>query len=78
MPHEENIFESIVSIPKADGSIEWWKLTDGWNLVRTDPPISSPASIKQKIVDALVTEATRLGWSVPTSNIILPSFQKGA
>lgn len=35
------------------------------------------AQIKAKIVTALSDEATRLGYSVPASNMILPAFQKG-
>ena len=38
----------------------------------------SLATIKQKVVDALTAEATRLGYFVPASNMILPAFQKGA
>jgi len=36
------------------------------------------ATIKQKFVDAVIAEATRLGYSVTAASIILPAFQKGA
>jgi hypothetical protein len=44
----------------------------------TITPTDTLAQIKTKIVDAISSEATRLGYSVPASNMILPAFQKGA
>ena len=41
-------------------------------------PSDTPAQIKTKVVNAVTTEATRLGYSVPASNMILPVFQRGA
>ncbi len=43
----------------------------------TITPADTLAQIKAKIVDAISTEATRLGYSVSASNMILPAFQKG-
>lgn len=52
-------------------------LRDLSEVVVTISPSESLAQIKQKIVDAISTEATRLGYTVPVSNMILPTFQKG-
>jgi hypothetical protein len=41
-------------------------------------PTDTLAQVKQKLVDAISAEATRLGLAVPASNMILPVFQKGA
>ena len=41
-------------------------------------PSDSLAQIKTKIVSAITAEATALGYNVPASNMILPTFQKGA
>ena len=41
-------------------------------------PTQTPAQIKQAITDAILAEATNLGYSVSASNVILPAFQKGA
>jgi len=36
------------------------------------------ADIKARVVSAITAEATRLGYSVPTTNMILPAFQRGS
>ena len=40
-------------------------------------PADTLTQIKTKIVNAITTEATSLGYSVPTSNMIIPTFQRG-
>ena len=40
----EPISGTIVSLLLPDGSIEWWQLTDGWHLIKTEPAIESMAS----------------------------------
>ena len=30
-----------VGIPKADGTTEWWILTDQWTLLKTDPNVNT-------------------------------------
>lgn len=34
--------------------------------------------VKQKLIEAVLTQASILGYSVTASDIILPTFQKGA
>ena len=41
-------------------------------------PSDTPAQIKTKLVNAIIAEATALGYSVPAANIVLPVFQRGA
>ena len=36
---------SMVTVLNPDGSVDWWKLTDQWRKVLTDPPISSLAPL---------------------------------
>jgi hypothetical protein len=40
----EPVSGSVVAIPKGDGSVEWWELTDSWHLLRTEPSLESLAS----------------------------------
>lgn len=44
MPGEPST-ECVLAVPTPDGSTEWWKLTSGWNLIRTDPPLSSKSDV---------------------------------
>ena len=37
----------------------------------------TPAQIKAKLVNAVIAEATALGYSVSASGVILPSYQRG-
>jgi hypothetical protein len=41
-------------------------------------PSETLSQIKTKLVDAIISEANSLGYSLSASNIILPTFQKGA
>jgi hypothetical protein len=41
-------------------------------------PADTVAQIKTKLVNAIIAEATAIGYSVPAGNIILPAFQRGA
>ena len=38
----------------------------------------APTTIRQKLTDALIAEAQRIGYSLAPTAIILPAFQKGA
>ena len=38
----------------------------------------SPSAMRSKLVDGVIAEATRIGYSLAPTAIILPAFQKGA
>ena len=37
----------------------------------------SPVAIKNKLVDAILSEATKFGYTLVPTDIILPDYQKG-
>ena len=41
-------------------------------------PADTLAQIKTKVINAITTEATALGYAVLAANMIIPVFQKGA
>ncbi len=43
---------SVVARPRPDGSTEWWELTSGWSLLRTDPPIAEVLAAHTALPDA--------------------------
>ena len=40
-------------------------------------PSDTPAQIKMKLVNAIIAEATTLGYSVVAADIVLPAYQRG-
>lgn len=52
-------------------------LKDGSLISITILPSDTALQIKNKLVTAIQTEGTNLGYSVPASNIILPAYQRG-
>ncbi len=70
-PNGDNLEAKLPCIFFASG------LRDLSEVSVTITPADTLAQIKTRIVDAIITEATRLGYSVPASNMILPTFQKG-
>ena len=70
-PNEDNLEAKLSCIFFASG------LRDLSEVSVTITPADTLSQIKIKIVDAITTEATRLGYSVPVSNMILPAFHKG-
>ncbi len=43
----------------------------------TISPGDTLAQVKQKVIEAILAQASSLGYSLTTSDIILPAFQKG-
>ena len=71
-PNGDNLEAKLPCIFFASG------LRDLSEVSVTITPADTLTQIKTKIVDAITAEATRLGYSVATSSMIFPAFQKGA